>query len=210
MIHIFYDNTKIILSEHTSPLSENSVSFAEIKKKGTDDLLKTIENKNITSSITIMGESSDEMLDYFRDHLTEITAGGGLVQNSDDEILFIFRNGKWDLPKGKPEKDENIEETALREVEEECGISGLEIVGTLPETYHIYPLATSGYVLKKSVWFHMRTISKQPLKAQKEEGITEVRWIGIPVEEDILTHAFPSIRSLVEYFSRIYLRGLRS
>ncbi|TVQ17283.1 MAG: NUDIX domain-containing protein [Bacteroidetes bacterium] len=210
MTHIFYHNTEILLSEHTPPLSENTISFAELKKKGADHFLKVIEYKNITSPITILGESSEEMLGYFRDHLTEITAGGGLVQNPDDEILFIFRNGKWDLPKGKPEKNENIKETALREVEEECGITGLEIVGTLPETYHIYPLATSGYVLKKSVWFHMRTFSKQPLKAQTEEGITEVRWIGIPVENEILTHAFPSIRSLVEYFSGNYLRGRRS
>lgn len=207
MIQLFYNDTEIILSESASHQSGNSLSFSDLRKKGTDHFLKSIEENSIGERIVIHGKSAEKMLRYFSENLIEITAGGGLVQNSDNDILFIFRNGKWDLPKGKPEGNESIEATALREVEEECGISELEIVGNLPATYHIYPLATTGYVLKKSVWFHMRYYGNQPLIAQTDEGITEARWVKIPVAADILQKAFPSIKSLVEYFTGNYLRG---
>lgn len=210
MIQLFYNDSKIILSESATVQSGNNISFADLRKKGTDNLLRSIEDTSKGGEIIIQGKSEEKMLGYFKKSLIEITAGGGLVQNTGEDILFIFRNGKWDLPKGKPEGHESIEETALREVEEECGISELEIMGNLPATYHIYPLATKGYVLKKSVWFHMRYYGNQPLIAQTDEGITEARWVKTPVPEDLLQNAFPSIKSLMDFFTDNYLRGPRS
>lgn len=210
MIQIFYNDTEIVLSKSAPLLSTDSLSFADLRKKGADYFFRSIENKSYGGKIVIHGKSEEKMLGYFRKNLQEIIAGGGLVQNSGGDILFIFRNGKWDLPKGKPEGNEDIKETALREVEEECGISKLEIVGDLPATYHIYPLATKGYALKKSVWFHMLSHGNESLIVQTEEGITEARWMKVPVKEEILQNAFLSIKSLVDFFTGNYLRGVRS
>jgi 8-oxo-dGTP pyrophosphatase MutT (NUDIX family) len=74
----------------------------------------------------------------FRSVFLEVPAAGGVVK-SNDRLLFIFRNGKWDLPKGKIDEGENPPEAALREVSEECGIAGQQIKKQLPSTFHIYP-----------------------------------------------------------------------
>ena len=58
-------------------------------------------------------------------------AGGGLVYNTKGEVLFIFRNGKWDLPKGGKEKKEKMSCAAIREVEEETGVNKLKIIKKL-------------------------------------------------------------------------------
>ncbi|MFN2395326.1 MAG: NUDIX hydrolase, partial [Bacteroidales bacterium] len=132
--------------------------------------------------------------------LNYLEAAGGLVQNPGRQILFIFRHGKWDLPKGKPEKNENLEQTAIREVEEECGISGLTILKPLPSTWHIYQLKNHEYTIKRSYWYHMSSKNWKNIKVQIEEGITEARWLDIPVSDKILDNAFLSIKELVKEF----------
>ncbi|MBK9671561.1 MAG: NUDIX domain-containing protein [Bacteroidetes bacterium] len=67
---------------------------------------------------------------------TKIEAAGGIVKNKQGQLLFIFRHGKWDLPKGKIEKGENEQDAALREVEEECGIAELTLQKKLTTTFH--------------------------------------------------------------------------
>ena len=105
-----------------------------------------------------------------------IEAAGGLVFNKDGDILMIFRNGKWDLPKGKLEIGESVEECAIREVEEECGIYGLDITEKLLETYHTYNLSGKE-ILKRTYWYKMRTDFDGELVPQIEEGITKVSWV---------------------------------
>lgn len=121
-----------------------------------------------------------------------IEAAGGLVKNKEGEYLFIYRNDKWDLPKGKLEKGETAREGAVREVEEECGIeiarSGRKII----KTYHAY-LIKGIVVLKKSHWYKMKFKGKGKLKPQLEEGITEVRWFNKTDMGEILKNTFPSI-----------------
>uniref|UniRef100_UPI0040486A1B NUDIX hydrolase n=3 Tax=Flavobacterium TaxID=237 RepID=UPI0040486A1B len=97
-------------------------------------------------------------------------AGGGLVYNAKGEVLFIFRNGKWDLPKGGTEKNETIEETAMREVEEETGVNGLSIKEKLQKTYHIFK-RNGRYKLKITQWFEMQTNFEGITEGQAEEGI---------------------------------------
>ncbi|MBC8510392.1 MAG: NUDIX domain-containing protein, partial [Cryomorphaceae bacterium] len=85
-----------------------------------------------------------------------IEAAGGLVYNDECQLLMIFRNNKWDLPKGKLEQNENIKECAIREVQEECGILGLSILNTLQDTYHTYEI-NGKKILKRTYWFAMHT-----------------------------------------------------
>lgn len=102
-------------------------------------------------------------------------AGGGLVKNDSSEYLFIYRRGKWDLPKGKKDGNETPKETALREVREECGLSDLKIIQKLPETYHSYPEKGKN-ILKHTRWFLMETQQKEVI-LQYEEDIEDYRWL---------------------------------
>lgn len=106
-----------------------------------------------------------------------IKAAGGLVRNSAGDYLFIFRNKKWDLPKGKVEKNEKMKAAALREVEEECGVKIQSNKEKLCKTYHVYELG-SKVVLKKTNWYAMTVKGQPKLVPQKEEGITKAGWFG--------------------------------
>ena len=121
-----------------------------------------------------------------------LLAAGGLVENEKGEILFMFRRGKWDLPKGKLDPGETLEECALREVEEETGVGQLKIKKFLLQTLHEYEELCKKKK-KKTHWFHMTTISHQELIPQAEEDITELRWIA-PADFDIvLRNTYPAI-----------------
>ena len=109
---------------------------------------------------------------YFLRTFHTVSAAGGLVLNAKKEILFIYRAKKWDLPKGRIEKGETIEETAIREVEEECGISNLKLIKPLLTTYHVY--FQNGMKLKETFWFVMTSNDTKALVPQLEEGITKV------------------------------------
>jgi 8-oxo-dGTP pyrophosphatase MutT (NUDIX family) len=123
---------------------------------------------------------------------TLIEAAGGLVKNSDGNYLFIFRNDKWDLPKGKIEKDEAVKVAAVREVEEECGILVSKLGKKICKTYHVY-ISKGEVVLKKTHWYSMKYKGTDKLKPQTEEGITDVRWFRKGHIDAILQNTFPSI-----------------
>ncbi|MBK6521473.1 MAG: NUDIX domain-containing protein [Sphingobacteriaceae bacterium] len=125
-----------------------------------------------------------------------------MIQNK-DKYLFIKRLGKWDLPKGKLDKGETIQQAAIRECEEECAVTGLTILKQLPDTYHIYEYKT-GHALKVSYWFHMETSSNKELKPQTEENIEEVRWLSVDeIKSIVLKNTYITIEKLVRSFFKI-------
>ena len=124
----------------------------------------------------------------------QVNAGGGLVRNREGKYLMIFRKGFWDLPKGKQEEGETIEECAIREVEEETGLTGLKISGLICETHHtfnIYGPAT----IKHTWWFEMEYDGEGPLSLQADEGITDAAWL---TKEEALDRAAGSFASIAE------------
>ena len=121
-----------------------------------------------------------------------VKAGGGLVKNEKGEILFMFRRGKWDLPKGKLDPGESLENCALREVEEETGVGSLTVQKFLLVTEHPYE-EKGQLLLKETHWWLMTTNSQQPLVPQTEEDITELRWIGTSEMNMILLNTYPGI-----------------
>jgi mutator protein MutT len=123
---------------------------------------------------------------------TLIKAAGGLVENENGEVLFIFRRGKWDLPKGKLDKGETLEECAVREVKEETGISSLELVRFLLITEHEYE-ERGIPILKESHWWLMKTKGSQLLIPQREEGITEIKWIASADFKIVSQNTYPLI-----------------
>jgi 8-oxo-dGTP pyrophosphatase MutT (NUDIX family) len=124
-------------------------------------------------------------------------AGGGLVYNKNGEVLFIFRNGKWDLPKGGTNKGEEIEGTAMREVEEETGVNGLSISRKLQKTYHIFK-RNGVYKLKITHWFEMHSNYEGIPIGQAEEGIEKVEWKNPEQIKEALKNSYENIKLLFE------------
>jgi 8-oxo-dGTP pyrophosphatase MutT (NUDIX family) len=124
-------------------------------------------------------------------------AGGGLVYNKNGEVLFIFRNGKWDLPKGGTNKGEEIEDTAMREVEEETGVNGLSISKKLQKTYHVFK-RNGIYKLKITHWFEMHSTYDGIPIGQAEEGIEKVEWKNPEQIKEALKNSYENIKLLFE------------
>ena len=134
--------------------------------------------------------------DEFCSQYVFIEAAGGLVYNSSGKILMIFRNNKWDLPKGKLEVGERIQDCAIREVEEESAVSNLRITDVLQTTYHTYEINDKS-ILKCTYWYKMYTNSNKELVPQIEEGIVKAEWV---CREDItkkIKNTYGNIKDLI-------------
>ncbi len=133
----------------------------------------------------------------FQNRFKIIEAAGGVVFSPEKRILFIYRNEKWDLPKGKIEKNESVQEAAIREVKEECGIENdLRLGDYISKTYHIYEYKGKE-ILKISHWFKMYSETKD-LVPQTEEDITEVAWKDQKGIEEALQNTYPNIALLIK------------
>jgi len=126
-----------------------------------------------------------------------IKAGGGLVRNGEGRYLFMLRRGVWDLPKGKLDPGETIEQCAVREVGEETGLERVQLESPLLITYHTYD-ESGKHILKETHWFRMRVADTSGLKPQLEEQITELRWVAPGEFGGVLHHTFPSIRDVIQ------------
>ena len=124
-------------------------------------------------------------------------AGGGLVYNKKGDVLFIFRNGKWDLPKGGTDKGEEIEDTAMREVEEETGVNGLSITKKLQKTYHIFK-RNGIYKLKITHWFEMHSTFEGIPFGPVDEGIEKVEWKNPEQIQEALKNSYENIKLLFQ------------
>ena len=193
MLQIFYKEKPIIISNNKTDLNNSLIVDLELLEN--IDIIKLLNKKNI-NSIGILTENQKSILSVFMNKFPEITAAGGKVINQNSEILFIYRNKKWDLPKGKAEKNESISQTALREVIEETGIKNLSIIKPLEKTYHIFKRRNNHY-LKSTYWFEMYSDYKGKFKPQKKEGISRVEWIPVENLELILTKCYSNIRFLL-------------
>jgi 8-oxo-dGTP pyrophosphatase MutT (NUDIX family) len=129
----------------------------------------------------------------------KIVAGGGIVENEEKKILFQFRRGKWDLPKGKLEEDETIEECAVREVEEETGLENIQPGELVGITYHYYT-ENGNEIEKETHWFAMRASGNQKLVPQVEEDITELRWVSKEELKDYMSNTFSNIVEIIDKY----------
>ncbi|MAU31294.1 MAG: NUDIX hydrolase [Flavobacteriaceae bacterium] len=193
MLQIFYKEKPIIISDNKTELKNSLIIDLELLDN--IDIIKLLNKKNI-SSIGIFAENEISVISAFKKKFPEITAAGGKVINQNSETLFIFRNKKWDLPKGKAKKNEKITETALREVIEETGIKNISIIKPLGKTYHIFKKSGNHY-LKSTYWFEMYSDYNGEFKPQKKEGITRVEWIGVENLQSVLPKSYANIRLLL-------------
>jgi 8-oxo-dGTP pyrophosphatase MutT (NUDIX family) len=173
----------------------DSVFIDELDTHTIKSMLKELSLPQIKTGI-FLHKDLEQLTKVFLKKFEIIPAGGGLVVNEHKEILMIFRRGFWDLPKGKLDKGETIEECAVREVKEETGLQNINLKKYLTTTYHSYNQGTHHY-LKESHWYLMKAKSGEPLIPQREEDIIEIEWIGLHKLEDYIPHAYPSIADVL-------------
>jgi len=158
-------------------------------------IIKMFQNKIQKASLYYPDEKA--ILKKLKEKIPVCKAGGGLVYNKKGEVLFIFRNGKWDLPKGGIERGEEIEETAMREVEEETGVGRLSINRKLQKTYHVFK-RSGKYKLKVTHWFEMHTDFVGIPVPQANEGIEKVAWLNEEQIKEALKNSYENIKLLFE------------
>ena len=139
----------------------------------------------------------EELKKAFYKKFTVVLAGGGLVENEKKELLLIFRRGKWDLPKGKLNKGEKLETCAIREVEEETGLTKIKLLSPLTQTHHVYHEGAR-FILKESHWYRMKVAGEQKLDPQTEEDITEIKWVRPADLEKYYKNCFPSVLDVLK------------
>lgn len=185
MYKVFINEKQLSISNYQIDKVENL--FYNGVQNLTEALYK-LENSS-KKHLHIYGENIDEIWENFVNLFQKIEAAGGIVSNENDEILFINRLQKWDLPKGKIEKNETKKSAATREVEEETGLCDLILQDFIGTTYHIYYPKNSIGMIKFTHWFSMRYTGNQTPTPQIEEGIQEVKWIK---KSQISTEVFPN------------------
>ena len=189
-INIYYGKRKITLFD--------DVNKCDKIKELHSELILFLTNKLKTDLCIYTGnviETINEIKTYFK----YIEAAGGVVFNSKNEMLIIKRLGCYDLPKGKLEKRESAEEGALREVEEECGVSNLKIREKVEASYHIYSLKNR-LVLKKTHWYLMDYAGNEKLIPQTEEDITEAFWADSTKKDMILSDTYYNLEHYFKNF----------
>jgi len=174
MYTIFINDIPIYLTDEL--IENDNINFYKYDETNLKETLDKLE-KGELSSIYFYHTNLSYLWSDFKDNFKIIEAAGGIVFNEKEELLWIYRNDKWDLPKGKIEKGEEKTVAALREVQEECGIKELQISKFIATTYHIYRYKDE-LILKFTYWYKMLSNTKQKLVPQIEEGITEVKWIS--------------------------------
>ena len=190
-----YINEKVVLLTETEPKQKEK--YQKIDAGAFDlKILYTWITAHKSDMFYVLCLDTKAYIKNITKNITLIEAAGGIVRNEDKEYLFIYRNDKWDLPKGKIEKDEKVKQAAVREVEEECGIQVSYLGRKLCKTYHVY-ISREEVVLKKTHWFKMRSLGQTKLKPQKEEGITDVRWFKKKNISTIVENTFPSIMDVL-------------
>jgi ADP-ribose pyrophosphatase YjhB (NUDIX family) len=194
MYKVFVNDSPLIL---TNRLSE-TVNGNYFLLNGT--AIKVAINalvKNKLEEAFIYHPNNEEILKKFTKKIPLVVAAGGVVTNKKGKVLFIYRNDKWDLPKGKLDKGETLEECAIREVMEETGVTDLTVENYLRTTYHIFK-RNGKYKLKEVHWYAMKTAYDGKLKGEKKEGIIKVKWKGPRKIKQALENSYMNIRVLFE------------
>ncbi|MFQ3369034.1 MAG: 8-oxo-dGTP pyrophosphatase MutT (NUDIX family) [Flavobacteriaceae bacterium] len=192
MYQIFYKKKVILLTDVVQ--EESDIVVLSLKNLKFKKVIKVLNKKNI-KSVHLFHKNRDKLLKHFFKLIPTVIAAGGKILNSKSDTLFIYRNDKWDLPKGKAEKNEQLSETAIREVIEETGIKGISITKPLDITYHIFK-RNEEYRLKITYWFEMFSDYEGEFIPQLNEGISDVKWIKIEDLDNIKNNSYPNIKLL--------------
>lgn len=193
MYKVFVNDKPIVLTTEVS--KETDFKNYLLKTVMIGKVIKDLRKPSIKEA-RLIGKNEKKLLKKFLKKLPNVIAGGGKVYNDKGEILFIYRNDKWDLPKGKVDRKETIEAAALREVEEETGVKHLKIIKPLETTYHIFK-RNGRHRIKITYWFEMKTTYTGKLQPEEIEGITKVEWLNQNKIQNALENSYANIKTLI-------------
>jgi len=193
MYKVFIKNKPIFFIENDEDISTLDSQFVYSCDNKDDKEIVLDKHSASENYIYVQGASFDEVWKLFFGKYKTVQAAGGVVINNKNQVLFIFRNGFWDLPKGKVEDEEAISIAAIREVEEECGIKPT-LISKLLVTYHTYDTYGENCI-KPTHWYLMQYDGAEELLPQEEEGITNVLWVN---QEDIASKMLSTFGSIID------------
>tara|TARA_B000000441_G_C21722071_1_gene339841 strand:+ start:294 stop:890 length:597 start_codon:yes stop_codon:yes gene_type:complete len=192
MYKVFANRLPIVLTSKAKYLSnENTFLLSSLE---IDEILKKLRKHK---KIYLFFPKKKDLIKEFKSKIKTIYASGGIVKNKKSEILFIFRRGKWDLPKGKADKGETKKQTALREVKEETGVKKLVINKFFRTSFHIV-INNKKYYLKETTWYLMSSNYEGDLIPQIDEGIKSVKWKNLKQVKKIKEKTFKNVSIILD------------
>ncbi|WP_315815997.1 NUDIX hydrolase [Paraflavitalea speifideaquila] len=201
-IKIYFNDKPLFLTDEITPDIEpyahhdDAILIDEYSTPGVNSMIHEMRQEKIHAGIFVHSNLK-ELEKTFRKKFTLVKAAGGLVLNDAGEVLMMLRRGKWDLPKGKLDSGESLETCAVREVQEETGLTNVYIEQPLLITYHTYD-ESGKHILKESHWYLMKAPGQQPLVPQSEEQITALKWVPAGTVKEYVKNTFPSIIDVLQ------------
>jgi 8-oxo-dGTP pyrophosphatase MutT (NUDIX family) len=201
-IKIYFDNKPLFLCDEVdSDLQpyihhDDAIFIDELNLHTVKSMIHEMQESSVHAGVFFHPDLNELKQSFFK-KFTLIKAAGGFVLNENEQVLMMFRRGKWDLPKGKLDKNESAEQAAIRETEEETGLKNITLIAPLVTTYHTYHEGTR-YVLKESQWFRMKVNGEQKLIPQTSEQITKLEWVGKDALNEYRKNAFPSVIDVLD------------
>jgi len=199
---IYYNDKPLILTTDTeeyidnNPVAETYSFFSGATLRSFTLALQQMDRPGVRGAL-IEDVSEAALKDQLDAMYHYIEAAGGVAFNENDAILMIYRRGKWDLPKGKLDEGEKIDECALREVKEETGLQQLSLGDKICDTYHVYT-QNNEQLLKRTAWYRMKGSSADKLQPQKEENILEARWVSSKELGPLAARSYEAIRDVLK------------
>jgi 8-oxo-dGTP pyrophosphatase MutT (NUDIX family) len=192
MYKVFVKEVAIIVASDKDAFPDYDVF--SLKKVNLQKIIRKIR-KGKLERVLLYCKCNKKLLKHLHKKLPLVIAAGGLVINNKQEYLFIHRNGKWDLPKGKMDKNETVADTAVRETMEETGVQDLIINKYLGATYHIFDWRENSKI-KLTHWYVMSTNHTGSLVPQENEGIEQATWLSKEDAVNALKVSYENIKYL--------------
>ena len=196
MVKIYFNSVPLILLE-AEPSVNEGILLASWDKEVIRSAIESLQPSD-KKEVILIHPDLDMALEALKNQFQVIQAAGGMALNEHNEVLLIFRRGKWDLPKGKLDEGETIETCAIREVEEETGLKNIELSIPLLTTYHTY-LENEQEILKETFWYVMKA-EKQDLIPQTEEDIDECKWVHLDNVASFYENMQPSVKDVIDSY----------
>jgi len=202
MYKVFLNDRKIVIGSPEKITNKNGVYFETLPVSNeVRELMQSFIKSE--KDLILLSDNENELIKSIQNVFKVIPAAGGVVRKK-KKLLFILRRGKWDLPKGKIDATETPKQAALREVEEECGIKGHEIIKTLPSTYHIYKSeykqSAGEWIFKQTYWFEMEYNGMDLGTPEKNEGITELKWLYPHRLNEVLSNTYENLKQIIKLY----------
>ena len=196
MYKVFLKNKPLIVS---TSLIDNTDLSPLIYSKFSDSsgIIKALKSKK-TNCVYFYNSDPEKLMKHLNKKFSIVEAAGGMVVNDKNQYLLIYRNSKWDLPKGHLNKNELTLDCAFREVTEETGVRGLTSESILPTTFHFFK-RNNEYKIKKTYWFLMKTKFNGILLPQLIENIEKADWKNQSEVKGLLKKMYPNIEILFKH-----------